>query len=254
MDDLTTDGAADNSDRSDQIKLDLVDVIELAADPAADVGIEGQDAPWRDGDGDVGVGVDDRGEAGRQRAAGHRPAAVRAAAVRAAAARAAAARTAAARAAVVARVAAAGRAAAGRAAAADRAAIAGRAAAVGRAATATASARSAAALRALRQAQRRRRIAQIGQHRPPPSYLLLTRTALRNESPEFRTALLTRSARTAADIEAIADWQAEGRAFAIFPPASVPPVSRLTTDSVLLEAALESGREAVGEVFDERTG
>ena len=82
-----------------------------------------------------------------------------------------------------------------------------------------------------------------------PSYLLLTRTALRNESPEFRTALLTRSARTAADIEAIDDWQAEGRAFAIFPPASVPPVSRLTTDSVLLEAALESGREAVDEVF-----
>ena len=140
----------------------------------------------------------------------------------------------------------------GRRVAAARVAAAARAAAVGRAATATA--RSAAALRALRQAQRRRRIAQIGQHRPPPSYLLLTRTALRNESPEFRTALLTRSARTAADIGAIADWQAEGRALAIFPPPSVPPVSRLTTDSVLLEAALESGREAVEEVFAEEAG
>jgi predicted acylesterase/phospholipase RssA len=132
-----------------------------------------------------------------------------------------------------------------RAAAAGRAAIAARAAAAGRAAIAA---------RALRQAQRRRRIAQIGQHRPPPSYRLLTRTALRNESPEFRTALLTRAARTATDIEAIADWQAEGRAFTIFPPASVPPVSRLTTDSVLLEAALESGREAVDEVFAEDAG
>jgi hypothetical protein len=109
-------------------------------------------------------------------------------------------------------------------------------------------------VRALRQAQRRRRNAQLARHRPPRSYLLLTRTALRNESPELRTALLTRSARTAADIEAIAEWQAEGRAFAIFPPASVPPVSRLTTDSVLLEAALESGREAVDEVFAEEPG
>jgi len=106
-------------------------------------------------------------------------------------------------------------------------------------------------VRALRQAQRRRRTAQIAEHRPPPSYLLLTRTALRNESPEFRTALLTRSARTAADIGAMADWEAEGRALAIFPPASVPPVGRLTTDSVLLEAALESGREAVNILFAE---
>ena len=234
-------GTADIGDPSDQVKLDLVEVIEVRADPAANAGFDPQDALGRrDGGGDA--GIDDRGEADGQRDTGRRIATARAA-----------------RAAAAGRAAIAVRAAAGRAAIAGRAANVGRAATVSHAATvsraavaaraATASARSAAALRALRQAQRRRRIAQIGQHRPPPSYLLLTRTALRNESPEFRTALLTRSARTAADIEAIDDWQVEGRAFAIFPPTSVPPVSRLTTDSVLLEAALESGREAVDEVF-----
>jgi Patatin-like phospholipase len=91
---------------------------------------------------------------------------------------------------------------------------------------------------------------QTGQARPPRSYLLLTRTTLRNESPEFRTALLTRAARTAADVRAIAEAEAGGAAFSIFAPPWTPPVSRLTTDAVLLAAALESGRQAVNEVFD----
>ena len=38
--------------------------------------------------------------------------------------------------------------------------------------------------------------------------------------------------------------EAEGKALMIFPPATTPPVSRLTTDSRLLAAAMESGREA----------
>jgi predicted patatin/cPLA2 family phospholipase len=121
----------------------------------------------------------------------------------------------------------------------------------------TAKARSAAAssaMRALRRARQLRRGVPTGQGRPPRSVLLLTRTTLRNESPEFRTALLTRATRTAADLKAIADGEAEGTAFAIYPPLSTPPVSRLTTDAVLLAGALEAGREAVNAVFGERRG
>jgi predicted acylesterase/phospholipase RssA len=81
--------------------------------------------------------------------------------------------------------------------------------------------------------------------RPPRSIRLLTRTTLRNESPAFRAALLTRPVRGAADVARIALHQAEGKAFTIYPPATTPPVSRLTTDPRLLAAALESGREAV---------
>ncbi|HTR92620.1 MAG TPA: patatin family protein [Trebonia sp.] len=80
--------------------------------------------------------------------------------------------------------------------------------------------------------------------RPPRSIRLLARTTLRNESLALRTALLTRPARTAADVARIALLEAEGKAFMIFPPASVPKVTRLTTDARLLAAALESGREA----------
>jgi predicted patatin/cPLA2 family phospholipase len=85
--------------------------------------------------------------------------------------------------------------------------------------------------------------------RPPRAVRLLARTTLRNESLALRTALLTRPARTAADVARIALLEAEGKAFMIFPPASVPPVSRLTTDARLLAAALESGREAVRELL-----
>jgi predicted acylesterase/phospholipase RssA len=87
------------------------------------------------------------------------------------------------------------------------------------------------------------------QARVPRSVQLLTRTTLRNESPEFRAALLTRSARTAADVKAMAAGEADGSVFVIFPPPTTPPVSRLTTDSVLLAAALEAGRQAVNEIF-----
>jgi predicted patatin/cPLA2 family phospholipase len=85
--------------------------------------------------------------------------------------------------------------------------------------------------------------------RPPRSVLVLTRTTLRNESPELRTALLTRSARTAADAAGIADLEASGKALTAFPPVSTPPVSRLTTDGALLAAAFEAGREAVHALF-----
>ena len=81
--------------------------------------------------------------------------------------------------------------------------------------------------------------------RPPRSIRLLARTTLRKESLALRTALLTRPLRTAADMARIALLEAEGKAFMIFPPASVPPVSRLTTDAHLLAAALESGRATV---------
>jgi predicted patatin/cPLA2 family phospholipase len=81
--------------------------------------------------------------------------------------------------------------------------------------------------------------------RPARSVRLLARTTLRNESLALRTALLTRPARTAADVARLALLEAEGRAFTIFPLASVPRVSRLTTDARLLAAALESGGEAV---------
>jgi predicted acylesterase/phospholipase RssA len=80
--------------------------------------------------------------------------------------------------------------------------------------------------------------------RPPRSIRLLTRTTLRNESLALRTALLTRRVRTAADVARILAMEAEGRALMVYPPATTPPVSRLTTDSRLLAGALESGREA----------
>ena len=86
--------------------------------------------------------------------------------------------------------------------------------------------------------------------RAPRSVRLLTRTTLRNESPELRTALLTRAARNVADAADIADRQAAGQAFTVFPPAWTPAVSRLTTDGALLTAALVAGREAVNELFD----
>jgi predicted acylesterase/phospholipase RssA len=80
--------------------------------------------------------------------------------------------------------------------------------------------------------------------RPPRSIRVLTRTTLRNESMALRTALLTRRVRTAADLARILAMEAEGNALMIYPPATTPPVSRLTTDSRLLSGALESGREA----------
>jgi predicted patatin/cPLA2 family phospholipase len=87
--------------------------------------------------------------------------------------------------------------------------------------------------------------------RPTRSVRLLTRTTLRNESPELRTAMLTRAARNVADAAEIAERQAAGRAFAVFPPAWTPSVSRLTTEGALLTAALVAGREAVNVLFDE---
>ena len=86
--------------------------------------------------------------------------------------------------------------------------------------------------------------------RPPRSIRLLTRTTLRNESPALRTALLTRRVRTAADVARIIAMGAEGKTLMIYPPTTTPPVSRLTTDSRLLTAALESGREAARTLLD----
>jgi predicted patatin/cPLA2 family phospholipase len=85
--------------------------------------------------------------------------------------------------------------------------------------------------------------------RPPRSTRLLMRTALRNESEALRTALLTRPARTAADVVRIMAMEAEGKALMIYPPATTPPVSRLTTDPRLLAGALESGGEAIRPLF-----
>lgn len=85
--------------------------------------------------------------------------------------------------------------------------------------------------------------------RVPRSSRILARTALRRESLELRTALLTRPVRTAADVVRIKVHEVEGKALMIFPPSSVPPVSRLTTDPKLLAAGLESGRQAARDVF-----
>src|SRR5215472_13583441 len=89
-----------------------------------------------------------------------------------------------------------------------------------------------------------------GAPRAPGSTRLLARTALRNESLELRTALLTRGVRTAADVARIAELETSGQALCVFPPAAVPPVSRLSTDGGLLAAAFEAGREAVLGTFD----
>jgi predicted patatin/cPLA2 family phospholipase len=88
--------------------------------------------------------------------------------------------------------------------------------------------------------------------RPPRSVRLLNRTTLRRESAEFRATLLTRAARNLADAENMADQQAAGGAFTVYPPAWTPPVSRLTTEGALLTAALVAGREAVNVLFDEQ--
>jgi predicted patatin/cPLA2 family phospholipase len=85
--------------------------------------------------------------------------------------------------------------------------------------------------------------------RPPRSIRILTRTTLRNESLALRAALLTRRVRTIADVARITAREAEGTALTIYPPATTPPVSRLTTDSRLLSGALESGREAARTVL-----
>lgn len=85
--------------------------------------------------------------------------------------------------------------------------------------------------------------------RPPRSVRMLCRTTLRGESPELRMALLTRGPRTAADVAGIAELEAAGRALTIRPPASAPPVSRLTTDGALLSGAFEAGRAAVHTAF-----
>jgi hypothetical protein len=89
-----------------------------------------------------------------------------------------------------------------------------------------------------------------GPPRAPGSARLLTRTALRNESLELRTALLTRGVRTAADIARIGELESSGQALSVLPPAAVPAVSRLSTDGALLAAAFEAGREAVLGTFD----
>jgi len=85
---------------------------------------------------------------------------------------------------------------------------------------------------------------------PPRSARLLARTALRNESLELRTALLTRGVRTAADIARIGELETSGQALSVLPPAAVPAVTRLSTDGALLAAAFEAGREAVLGTFD----
>ena len=81
--------------------------------------------------------------------------------------------------------------------------------------------------------------------RPTREARLLARTVLRKESPELRAALLTRAARTLADVTRIAEMEAAGTALSIHPAPGAAPVSRLTTDGAILAAAFEAGREAV---------
>ncbi|HEY1698747.1 MAG TPA: patatin-like phospholipase family protein [Trebonia sp.] len=84
---------------------------------------------------------------------------------------------------------------------------------------------------------------------PPRSVRLLTRTALRKESPRLRETLLNRSVAAARDAARITELESAGRAFAVFAGRDVPPVSRLTTDGAMLAAAFESGRQAIHRTF-----
>jgi predicted patatin/cPLA2 family phospholipase len=80
--------------------------------------------------------------------------------------------------------------------------------------------------------------------RPSREARLLARTVLRKETSELRAALLSRAARTFADVTRIGEMEAAGTALSIHPPADGPLVSRLTTDGEVLAAAFEAGREA----------
>jgi hypothetical protein len=81
--------------------------------------------------------------------------------------------------------------------------------------------------------------------RPAREVRWVTRTVLRGESPELRSALLSRRTRTLADVTSIAAMMEAGTALSIHPAADGPAVSRLTTDGGLLAAAFEASREAV---------
>ena len=84
---------------------------------------------------------------------------------------------------------------------------------------------------------------------PPRSVRLLTRTTLRKESGELRTALLSRAVRTARDLTLIAEMESAGRARAVYGGRATPPISRLTTDGRVLAAAFEAGRAALHRLF-----
>jgi predicted patatin/cPLA2 family phospholipase len=84
---------------------------------------------------------------------------------------------------------------------------------------------------------------------PPRSVRLLTRTTLRRESPELRSALLSRAVRTAQDVARITELEASGRALAIYGGRATPPISRMTSDGRMLAAAFEAGRAALHRVF-----
>ncbi|HTU73493.1 MAG TPA: patatin-like phospholipase family protein [Trebonia sp.] len=81
--------------------------------------------------------------------------------------------------------------------------------------------------------------------RPAREARFLTRTFLRRESLDLRNVYLGRTARTLTDVISVAAMEEAGTALSVFPPVSVPPVSRLTTDGTLLAAAFEVGRQAV---------
>jgi len=85
-------------------------------------------------------------------------------------------------------------------------------------------------------------------HRPPRSARLLARTTLRRETPALRATFLARESRLAADDQLLAQYEADPAhtpaVFSIRPAPDSPAVSRLATDGVLLNAALEAGRAA----------
>ena len=83
-----------------------------------------------------------------------------------------------------------------------------------------------------------------GPPRPPRAALATPCAAWCGPAAGSSAALLTRGRRTADDVARIAELEAEGRALTIRPPASAPPVTRLTTDGTVLAAALEAGRAA----------
>jgi predicted acylesterase/phospholipase RssA len=99
--------------------------------------------------------------------------------------------------------------------------------------------------------------------RPPRSARLLARTTLRRESPALRATFLARESRLAADDHLLAEYEAASRlppaspapahapaVLSIRPAPGSPAVSRLATDGVLLNAALEAGRAAAHATLD----
>ncbi|HET9173435.1 MAG TPA: patatin family protein [Actinospica sp.] len=93
----------------------------------------------------------------------------------------------------------------------------------------------------------------LGEDSVPPSLgaRFVAKVALRRHTPQLKAAYLARRARMVDDDRDLAAYEAEhlgahsSAVFSIRPAPDVPPVSRLATDTNLLQEAFEFGRRAV---------